>query len=357
LPEIDIAVATPFCSGLSMLSTSASRGSDSEVNKWIYESTEFCMKHTGAKVIIGENAPGLYSEMGEKLRDNLIKMASQYGYTTSFVKTSTVKHGIPQKRDRTFYFFWKSDYPPLFEWVEKTTPRYGEYMNLYTGELIESELVEKRKVVQDDVLYQFFRSQGYTFKNLQEMHGRTLLNSLKTMPEFGPSSVKRFEFYADWLISMGANPENVTKPRAERTMYENGLREAYHWINKHSDGKGVWDASLIFISPNEYTNALITKSTNTLVHPFEERTLTQREKAHLMGIPTDFVVDDFPENVLNQNVPVNTAADMVRHAIKFLKGEAQFSDYFYLMQNNMSKTTEDPLIKSERNFYNASSLF
>jgi site-specific DNA-cytosine methylase len=357
LPEIDIAVATPFCSGLSMLNSSASRGSDSEVNKWIYESTELCMKYTGAKVIIGENAPGLYSEMGEKLRDNLIKMANQYGYTTSFVKTSTIKHGIPQKRDRTFYFFWKSDYPPIFEWVERSTPTYGEYMNLFSGELDEAELAEKRKVLEDNVLYQFFKAHGYSFKDLQAMPSRTLLNTLKSMPEFGSSDVKRFETYANWLISMGANPENLKKQKSERTIYENGLREAYHWIDKHADGKGVWDSSLIFVEPSGHTNALITKSTNTLLHPFEERTLTQKEKAYLMGIPSDYVVDDFPENVLNQNVPVNTAADMVRHAIKFLKGEAQFSDYFYLMQNNMAKTTEDPMIKSERNFYNASSLF
>jgi site-specific DNA-cytosine methylase len=212
-------------------------------------------------------------------------------------------------------------------------------------------------VLEDNVLYQFFKAHGYSFKDLQAMPSRTLLNTLKSMPEFGSSDVKRFETYANWLISMGANPENLKKQKSERTIYENGLREAYHWIDKHADGKGVWDSSLIFVEPSGHTNALITKSTNTLLHPFEERTLTQKEKAYLMGIPSDYVVDDFPENVLNQNVPVNTAADMVRHAIKFLKGEAQFSDYFYLMQNNMAKTTEDPMIKSERNFYNASSLF
>jgi site-specific DNA-cytosine methylase len=355
LPEIDIAVATPFCSGLSMLSTSASRGSDSEVNKWIYESTEFCMRHTGAKVIVGENAPGLYSEMGEKLRKNLTEIASLYGYSTSFVKTSTIKHGIPQKRDRTFYFFWKSEYAPLFEWVDRKMIGYGEYMQQYRGGFDPAELEKKYKVVEEDVLYQFFKSQGYGFKDIQNMAGRTLLFNLTNNPEFGATTMKKFEKYADWLISMGATPENAKRNKSERSIYDTGLRDVTHWIDKYKQGKGSWDGTLIFVGPEDYTSALISKSTNTLVHPYEERTLTQKEKAHLMGMPANFNVEGFHENILNQNVPVNTAADMVRHAIKFLNGELQFSDKRYLMQNNMAQKTETSV--ETNNFDKSIALF
>jgi len=357
LSEIDIAVATPFCSGLSMLSTSKQRGSDAEVNKWIYESTEFCMKHTGAKVIIGENAPGLYSEMGEKLRDNLVKMGEKYGYSTSFLKTSTVKHGIPQKRDRTFYFFWKSVFPPVFEWIDKTNTGYGPYMSAFSSAFNDAELAEKRKIVEDNVLYQFFKAHGYGFKEVQNLRGKTLLSNLRSMREFGLNEIQRFKTFERWLLDMGADPTKITKQKSERTIYESAYREVTHWINKYTNGLGVWDGSLIFVPEDGYTNALITKTTNTLVHPYEERTLTQKEKAHLMGIPNDFPVDDFPENILNQNVPVSTAADMVRHAIKFIKGETKFAESTVLMQNNMSQKTEVENKNKNKIFEGAFSLF
>ena len=82
---------------------------------------------------------------------------------------------------------------------------------------------------------------------------------------------------------------------------------------------------------------MIGKSEGSYVHPTEKRTLTQREKAHLMGMPFDFVIDDVPGGTIGQNVPVNTAADMVSQAVKFIKGELKLSNSDYVIQNNIKQ--------------------
>ena len=340
IAKLDIGVATPFCSGLSMLNSSSNRGSDADVNKWIYESTEFLMKHAEAKVIIGENAPGMYSDMGIGMRTNLEAMADKYGYAVSYLKTSTFKHGIPQKRDRTFYFFWKGAEAPIFEYVNRPMPGYSEYMSKFKGELSESELDEKFKVISDNVLYEYFKVNGFSYTDMQQLHSKTLLNNFLNMDIFGTSKIERINNFITWLYEHGANDENLKLPKHKRTKYENALREAKHWYEKYSTGLGVWDSSLLIPHKNGYTNALISKSTFTLMHPDYERTLTKREKAHLMGLPADFIVDDMQDNVMNQNVPVPTAADMVSFAMEFLKGNTQMSGSKVLMQNNISQTID-----------------
>ena len=38
------------------------------------------------------------------------------GYSFSLIKTSTELHGIPQRRIRTFYFFWQSPTVPMLQY-------------------------------------------------------------------------------------------------------------------------------------------------------------------------------------------------------------------------------------------------
>ena len=48
------------------------------------------------------------------------KLGATYGYSFSMIKTNTELHGIPQKRIRTFYFFWNTPTVPILKW--KSTP-------------------------------------------------------------------------------------------------------------------------------------------------------------------------------------------------------------------------------------------
>ena len=57
------------------------------------------------------------------------KLGAEYGYSFSLMKTSTHLHGIPQKRIRTFYFFWKSPTVPHLTYKLKESKCLIDYLN------------------------------------------------------------------------------------------------------------------------------------------------------------------------------------------------------------------------------------
>ena len=48
-----------------------------------------------------------------------LSIARENGYTFSIYKTKSILHGLSQVRDRTFYFFWKGNKVPVFEYIKR----------------------------------------------------------------------------------------------------------------------------------------------------------------------------------------------------------------------------------------------
>lgn len=344
IKKLDIGISVPLCSGLSMLNASIgrsnkSRGADAEQNKWIYETAEFMLKYAEPTVYIGENAPGLYTEKGEKVRDKIYELAKRYDYSVSFYKTNSLLHGIPQKRERTFYFLWKSPTAPILDYYSVSGLNYLEYLNSFKGELNKEDLNYRFEFVKNNWLFKYVKEElGHSYEEIIN-NNKSMLNYIFTL--------EKLEKYIEWLKNKGAEETNMNDI-SKRKPIDNFLRKAYHYKNKIEQGLGVWNETLTAIAPNHHINALITKNAHTFLHPTEERTLTLREQAWLMGLPPEFDVDDTNSKVIGQNVPVNTASDMVRQAVKFINGELEMSDSDLVMQNNMSqKITFKRKIKEE----------
>ena len=120
------------CAGLSMLNTATSagkkRGAGAAANKWMYESSVFVLSKLRPKVLWGENAPGLFTNIGEGVIEKLRAIGTHFGYSFSVMKTSTELHGIPQRRVRTFYFFWGSPTVPLMEYYARPKKDLAAYL-------------------------------------------------------------------------------------------------------------------------------------------------------------------------------------------------------------------------------------
>ena len=62
-----------------------------------------------------------------------------------------------------------------------------------------------------------------------------------------------------------------------------------------------------------------------------------------MGMPHDFEFSPSEAgatlNMLAQNVPSYTASDMATEVVKYLRGELEFSDQTFIMQNNFKQKT------------------
>ena len=129
---LDFVTSVCPCAGLSMLNTaknsSQSRGSDADQNKWIFDTTDYVLNNLKPKVFFGENAPGLFTDSGQEIVNQLKEVGRHYGYSFSLVKTNTELHGIPQRRIRTFYFFWNTPRVPFVSWKKKRRKTFPEYL-------------------------------------------------------------------------------------------------------------------------------------------------------------------------------------------------------------------------------------
>jgi site-specific DNA-cytosine methylase len=348
LPQVDFVSMTCPCAGLSLLNYSGTseggtkRGSDASQNDWIYKSTEFVLENLKPKVVFGENAPGLYGEMGKGVVENLKVYAEKYGYTLSLYKTSTMYHGIPQNRMRTFYFFWKGDKVPIFNYYRNNEKTFTEYI---------TEIPEDASL------------QDWYYSELKPGLENTWISYMKY--KFGNEWREKTKKSGSILDYISKNNLMEDGLNWYKTIYDNRdgeksylfLKMMNRVISKNKEGKGWWDISPLI--HYDYTRALITKLTN-LLHPIEERGLNMREALHMMGMPHDFEVPDAKHKYfqkLTQNVPVCTARDMTLEVIRFLNGESELLETPFVMQNNLNQKVEYPNLSKKPEKVKSISLF
>jgi len=330
---VDFITSVCPCAGLSMMNASqkagstTARGSDAAQNQWMYKSSEFVLENIKPKVLWGENAPGLYTKTGKGVVEKLKEIAEKYNYSFSLYKTNTIYHGIPQKRERTFFFFWKAEHAPLLEFYRRDYVPLKEYLN----EIPEDASQHSKEWIPG---YKDFDQSIYR-KYLTEVVGgnwRDQVNECKTMTYFIVKN-KRLDEIIDYLLT-------------EEGEDSKALRYFRHVKNKLSMGKGWWDGSPHFF--NETINAVIGRTILTTIHPEHDRGLTVREILHLMGLPHDFEIGKLKQyNHIAQNVPTCTARDMTFEVMKFIDGKLENHNDSFLRQSNSAKKTEKPVKAKE----------
>jgi site-specific DNA-cytosine methylase len=314
--DVDFVSAVCPCAGLSMLNANTSkggksRGSDAVQNEWMYKSARIVLEQIRPKVFWGENAPGLYTNMGAGVIEKLREIGAEAGYSMSVVKTNTFLHGIPQHRQRTFYFFWNNSEAPILNYYNTKAPHLSEYLSMIpTG----ASLMDKGFGLGDlteNSWVQFVKSKGWDMKKAINSPAITLLQLILR------------EGWLEDAISWGEANEK-----------KDVVKFCTHVQKKIADSKGFWDATpLVF---NEATNAIIAKNAG-IVHPNGERGITVREAMWLMGLPHDFELVDGHWNHICQNVPVSTAKDWTTEVVRFLKGEITEYGGSFVKQNNISQ--------------------
>lgn len=324
--DIDIVVGVPICSGLSQLNVgggsdpSKKRGSDACQNKNMYDVSMFSLNVLQPKVLVMENAPGLYTNLGKGVREKLETIAAEHGRSITFYKTNTNLHGIPQNRPRTFFFMWKSETAPVMDWFSIPVKPLAEFLEDVPKDLKHQNYDEAVKFMEKDFSYKFIKHKlGDNYRQLM------LEKNQKTGMQYIAETPERLQEAIEWAREQG-------EANAERMLI--------HAQNKFADGKGIWDWTIhIFV---DQINAVIGRNMANGVHPTEDRYITIREYMALMGMPHDFnlVADKFKHHI-TQNVPVTTAKSMVEQCIKFIKGELKNSGSFMVMQSNGNNRMEN----------------
>lgn len=322
--KADIIVSTPPCSGLSTMNCSkcgTKSGSDAAVNVWMYRSLEDNIDKLRAKVVITENAPGLYGPRGQGVADKLTKIAHDRGYSVAFYKTTSVLHGIPQDRIRTFFFAFQSETAPILDWHAKPHKPWHEYITDIPKDATQMTDLFNAKLTTADGYYTYLKHLGVDVrKDLLEQDCAT----------------------AYWYVYRNGLLDDFIEFYKEKN--PRWHKDAVHAKTKLAAGLGIWDASVMI--KHEMFNAFVGRNSTNTLHPFEDRSLSLREGMHMMAMPHNFELlgGVKNQNMICQNVPVCTAADMVRQAVKFLDGKLPNSGLTMIRQNNVKRTIDTPIV-------------
>lgn len=323
--KVDVISGTPPCAALSQLNTGKNdtvKGAGCQKNEWMYKVFEDAIDLFEAKAVVVENAPALFTNKGKEVASKLFVICASRGYSLSLYKTSTIYHGLPQARDRTFAIGWKSKTAPIMSWYKRPKKTWVEHLNEIENGSLQHDIVLNKNIANEP------------YFNFLKM--KTNRDPRELCIEYGVKST--FNYVNGNGLLFEANQW------FKDTKNEKGIKISDHAIKKISDKKGIWDSSVHVF--DTHMNAVIGRNMVDSIHPIHDRSLTIREALHMMGFPHDFeLLGGLSKmNHIAQNVPVTTSRDIHAEIAKFLRDELPLSDTNYLRQNNHTEKMEsDPL--------------
>ena len=328
IPEqkADVVSSVCPCAGLSMMSHGY--GDDNDNNKWMIETANLILGDYQPKCFWGENAPGFAGKIGTNVRNQMKAIGAENGYTMSVYRTKSLLHGVPQVRERSFYFFWKDTdgHVPIFNYYNREyTPIEELIRNVKSN--FQTEPINKKKP-SDNPYYKYI---------LEEVEGgKTHTEHSKDVDPTSARGVDAFSY-----IERAGKTYNEVAEWMEANGYENEVEKCKYKHEKLARGGSIMRRGVIV--PKDRIGAFVGHYPTMLTHPDEDRFINYREAMSIMGLPEDFELVDAGPKVANhicQNVPVQTATDMATEVLATLRGERKMVDTDYILQYNGTQKLE-----------------
>ena len=318
---VDVVNTVCPCAGLSSLSPTSS--GDSTTNDWMVKSAEYVLESIQPTVFWGENAPRLASKMGEPVVRQLREIGKRNGYVFSIYKTKSILHGLSQVRDRTFYFFWKGNHVPVFDYYKRNYVRIEDQIRSSATNEPDPmfEQVNNKQKPSDNPYYQYV---------LEEMHG-----GISHMEFF--KQIDKTTNPLHYIEDRGVSYKDVGVWMAERG-HQKLAEKCNYMFDKLSAGGNIM-RKMTEIG-KDHIGAFVGHFPHSLCHPDEDRYINTREALDIMKMPKDFILQGGVRNLnmICQNVPVTTAMDMAENVKGFLGGDLETIEAEFVLQDNKTQS-------------------
>jgi len=327
--SVDVVSSVCPCAGLSLFSTRY--GEDNKNNIWMIETAKYVLGEIKPLVFWGENAPTFTGKIGEPIRNQLIQIGKENGYVMSMFKTKSLLHGVPQTRERTFYFFWKGTQVPVFDYYRRDMQTIEDLILNVDRNPDDpmSEVINKNKPT-DNPFYRYI---------LEEIHGGISHREHFDLIDIDDPKTPNYLDVYSLIESHKHDYARVSKWLEERQYHRESAR-AIRMYDKLETGGNIMRRGTLL--PKGYIGSFVGHYPQMLTHPHEDRYITFREAMTIMGLPDDYQLLN-PKSSYNhicQNVPFQTAVDMATEVKAALAGKRQWIDGNVTLQHNTSKKLE-----------------
>jgi site-specific DNA-cytosine methylase len=292
-------------------------GDSNPNNKWLLETAKFVLEEMQPTVFWGENAPTFASNIGKNIRNAMYKIGLDNGYTMSIYRTRSLLHGVPQVRERAFYFFWKGDKVPILDYYNTPYTRIEDLI-LNTKRNTQREPINP-KLPTDDPYYKYVLEELHNGASHYEFSTNILTCRTAYMFAYIENTGKTYKDVGIWMQNNG---------------YEHEVKKCEYKYNKLNAGGDIMRRGIMV--PKDYIGAFVSHYPVSLTHPTENRYIDYREAMTIMGLPGDFELLD-PKKSVNhicQNVPVQTARDMANEVKNALDGNRELVKAKQIFQYN-----------------------
>ena len=326
IETVDIVSSVCPCAGLS--NYHHSYGEHNQNNQWMEKTTRYVLEQVRPKVLWGENAPALATNVGKFMRDKLRQISDEAGYNMTIYITKSLLHGSPQIRRRSFYFFWRRDVfdnmVPVFNTYNRKYPTIRQLLESVKSNF-QVEPINQKIPSKDDPYYDYF---------LREVKGG--MSHTDFSATLGPDTFDRPSYSIEGeMLAQGITYEKIGK-----WMRSQGKdREADKCDRRHaklSSGKNVMMRGTIV--PVDHIGAFVVHMPSVITHHVEDRYVNYREAMTIMGLPQDYELLDPRQstNHICQNVPFLTAKDMATEVLATINGERNMEKASYMLQSNLN---------------------
>lgn len=251
IPQTDVVIGGPPCQGFSLLNKK--RVGDERRALW--QPYMDVVEQSGARVFVIENVPGL---LGSPEYDGIVERAVALGFDVKSSRLIAADYGAPQVRRRAVIIGWRAgadaelSFPPL-----RTHKSPAEDGNLPDWRTVRDVIGDLPHPVGTEI------REGLGHLNLHFGRNPT------------PLSVERYKH-----VPLGGNRFDLQKNAPHLT--------PQCWIRKKSGGTDLfgrlwWDRPSITIRTEFFK-----PEKGRYLHPDQDRPITHREAARLMGFPDDF---------------------------------------------------------------------
>lgn len=281
VPEADVVIGGPPCQGFSLLN----KNRDGDSRRALWEPYLEIANRSKSRVFVMENVAELYKS--PELVEIRAK-AEDYGFKTKAVIVNAADYGAPQTRKRTIVIGWRNiaepDFPPR--------PTHAD-----------------------------------PSKNLNLPAWRTVKQAIGDLPkpvgtEIGVGSPIDLHFGRNPTAKSLARYKAVPPGGNRFSLFQNAPELTPDcWVRKTSGGTDLfgrlwWDRPSVTIRTEFFK-----PEKGRYLHPIEDRPITHREAARLMGFPDDFRFHGTKTEVARQignAVPPPLAGALARMVVRML---------------------------------------